>query len=648
MKSSLTLLLLICSFAMNAMDRPEVIPSKLKEVKVSSWYLEKYRSWKSYLETNKTDKKGWLECFKAAQYASIPQEQLNELVQEINTAYPASKESYWVKAKSQGWTEEGVIDLQKALANDKSDEWLVDKIMLTEALGGEKSVLLDKLHNQNLIYPSLLHYSYNVLMSVTENAFLFTEGENTTIPIWILQEVMNVRPDVKILNRDLLQNPTYRARILEVYQLKIANENIESIPLENDQEQFYFALTLPKERINELQNNLYVVGLASLLSDKPFDNYQAVQENIEDKFLLDYLTVDFNGEPKTSTGKTFERNYIVPFFVLKQYYDETGNDEQSIYWENQIKLIAEKSQIAARVNLLLSKTESPRNFKITDIKVKKLDKRLTKVKDNIYAGVCEVTNQEYEFFLNYLSENGYQELYEKAKFDFSKYDPVNQIFGKTYHYTYNKGTREDFSNYPTMDLTFEAAKLYCEWLTTQYNAQNGRKFEKVKFRLPTREEWTMAALGYVDFQSWVFEDNIVKARPDGDNKPRYFEEFRIGDYDHVDYPWYHSDWYKSRSAITNQFGCYLANIKTPDEVTCKAGINGDGFKITSPVATYFSNDMGLYDVIGNVAEMIDEPGKAMGGSWAHVPEESTITSINEYDTSDAKVGFRVFMEVIKE
>jgi len=51
---------------------------------------------------------------------------------------------------------------------------------------------------------------------------------------------------------------------------------------------------------------------------------------------------------------------------------------------------------------------------------------------------------------------------------------------------------------------------------------------------------------------------------------------------------------------------------------------------------------------GNVAEMVSEKGKAAGGSWAHSPEASTITSISSYNEPDAKVGFRVFMEVIEE
>ena len=103
-----------------------------------------------------------------------------------------------------------------------------------------------------------------------------------------------------------------------------------------------------------------------------------------------------------------------------------------------------------------------------------------------------------------------------------------------------------------------------------------------------------------------------------------------------------------RQKITNEYGCHLANIKTSEDIVCPAGLKGDGFTLMSPVGTYFGNYMGFYDVIGNVAEMINEPGKAMGGSWNHTAEQSTITSVSEYENSDITVGFRLFMEVIQE
>ena len=74
----------------------------------------------------------------------------------------------------------------------------------------------------------------------------------------------------------------------------------------------------------------------------------------------------------------------------------------------------------------------------------------------------------------------------------------------------------------------------------------------------------------------------------------------------------------------------------------------DGFLAMSITEAYFPNDIGLYDVVGNVAEMTLEKGKACGGSWNHTPEESTIRSINTYTKPDAAIGFRIFMEVIEK
>lgn len=643
-----TLILASLCWQLSAGTRPEAIPSKLTEVKANNWYLEKFRSWTAYLADMPEDRHGWVECFKAAQYSGMPQAELEAIVAQINEQFPATAEAYWVRSRFEGWSASGIENLEKALANLKSTEWLPDRVMLAEVKGSGRAELSERLLESHLIYPSLLNYSYNVLMSVGENGYLFVEGENTTIPLWILQDAMKIRQDVKVLNLDLLEVAPYRTRVFAEMGLKSTSDDPLALPMANTEKDFYFALTLPRQNFESLEDQLYVVGLTSLLSDKEINNYELLKQNIEGKFLLDYLTVDFNGEPKTSTGRSFEPNYIVPFYVLKEYYDKSARSEMSAQWEAQIKTIAERSQLAARVNMLLSRNTGPRDFKIIDLKVKKLDKRLAKVKDNIYAGAYEVTNAEYELFLNYLKDNGYDQLYEEAKIDVSKYDVVNRIFSESYHFSTGRAGAEDFSNYPTMDISFKAASLYCEWLTTQYNAQEGRQFKKVKFHLPSEKEWTMAALGYVGFQSWNFEDNVVKARPNGTEKPRYFEDFRIGDYDSVDYPWYHSDWYKFRSTMINEKGCYLGNVKTPDEKTCPSGIVGDGFRLTSPVGTYFSNDMGLFDVIGNVAEMTDEPGKAMGGSWNHPPEQSTITSSHTYTGPDPAVGFRVFMEVMEE
>lgn len=244
--------------------------------------------------------------------------------------------------------------------------------------------------------------------------------------------------------------------------------------------------------------------------------------------------------------------------------------------------------------------------------LKSFENSFVRINDTLYADYTETTNFEYKAFIEDLNKNQKTDLYELYQYDSSLWistfpttRPINFFVNYYYSSTFNK--------YPVVNISFEAANAYCNWLTRNYNSTKKRKFKEVIFRLPSEQEW-----------------QIISAPLPGNRLP-----------------WYGNSPYDPESLNSKDDIKSLANIKIFDKSTGQDKYSFDGGMWTLPVGVYGKNPMGVYDIIGNVCEMTLD-GKVKGGSWDNYIEACYIDSTQIYKAPDPRVGFRVVMIILEK
>ncbi|MCF8373690.1 MAG: formylglycine-generating enzyme family protein [Bacteroidales bacterium] len=251
--------------------------------------------------------------------------------------------------------------------------------------------------------------------------------------------------------------------------------------------------------------------------------------------------------------------------------------------------------------------------------IKKLDKSFCLIKPGLYANAFEVSNQEYRFFLN--------DLKKKQTSGWEKHLPDST--GWCHKNGYNDPYKDHYHNhasyqdYPVCNISYNDALAYCAWLTEKYNSAPKKKFAKVKFRLPTIEEWELAARGGYRNTEYAMGGYYLR-RYDG----QFLYNFkRIGD-----------EGIKSDSTGNPVIAeCRHHNLNSTSEYQTS---------IANAVKSYWPNGFGIYNICGNVAEMVQENGICKGGSVNDFGFDLRIDQQKEYEKPTPNLGFRVFMEVV--
>jgi formylglycine-generating enzyme required for sulfatase activity len=246
---------------------------------------------------------------------------------------------------------------------------------------------------------------------------------------------------------------------------------------------------------------------------------------------------------------------------------------------------------------------------------------------DFYMQGHEVTNLEYRTFLFDLLFAKKKEEYIKAKPKDSQWlycVGTDKFNGFKNEYFSNKA----YDDYPVVNITAEAARMYCVWLDKIIEDREDGTFE-FYIDLPRESEWIYCAKGGFTSGGYPWGTDFIQ-----NNYNNFLANFNV----------------QQLQENFNQPYSYRTRINPSAYTSAGLATNTDTMA-TAQVFSYNPNAYGLYCMSGNVAEwVISEDGqttKALGGSWGSDFEHLKIGKESEYKgkTCSPFIGFRILVSI---
>lgn len=375
----ISLLIAIFSILGTIAQKPEKIISFVKETHPCEWYKTQSELWRKEVKKNKKEAYAWGNYYRATRYSvvmcpldsadeykrwammdSVTKPILNEMKKQVPDSYEYNHLMYY--ASGNGGYENNFQYIDRAYQIDSNRVDGFPDMIVANAIRGKtdkNKAIIERWYEKEPPSIGLITWNYNMMIGLDSNAILFVDGDNDIYPKVWLQQVKNIRSDIKVVVVSLMYLDQFRDNLyseLKLPKFTKTMEECKSLDVYNKElilhimnnitpkRPLYFSTAMRQDFYSFMQDSLYLEGLTYKYSAERYDNVAVIKRDFEQAYLLDYIKQPFINDISLEIINQMNLCYLLPLTQLYKHYKLSGELTKAENTANLMVLIAKSAE----------------------------------------------------------------------------------------------------------------------------------------------------------------------------------------------------------------------------------------------------------------------------------------------------------------
>lgn len=385
MRKTIVILMALMGNMLVYAQKAETIESIIANSHEPEWYGKQAEVWQKKVDANPKDQWAWRNLFRATNYYQSFTKGYGKSWEEQDKTRPADvirkmeatlPDSYVLNlckcrfslsadsvASRRGDFVRRAIELMPEEICPEDLEYLTVRLWIADPENPRIKELFTKSY-QNKYFPTrIMHFNHNMLQCMEPNALYFSNGDLDTEPMKMLQEALDERTDVTIINFSFLHADSFMEALYKKLNIKPLTLNVQDYGkygedwykhyesdiimylIKESKRPAYFSPTNGKVSILN-KDSIYNEGLILKYSPKPYNNFDVAMHNVKEVYNLEYLAEPDLVYDSWQTSEHMDMNHVTLLANLIGKFRKKGDEVQAQRLYNILSKCVERCAIA--------------------------------------------------------------------------------------------------------------------------------------------------------------------------------------------------------------------------------------------------------------------------------------------------------------